>query len=268
MSRMVNLSRSVPMKALAVFTAVMAAAAISATAASQAGEPLAVAPSEGSQFTTVAVSGSNCRTGTPSVGGALTGPPGTGSAIEGTPFQTAVVGTVFTVTPDAAGNWTASFTVPPFVPAGQYEVRAICKADPNAATGAEYQPRPFRVLAATAPTISVSPSQARAGQATRFTLSGTLCQGSNARVEARAFLRTPESIGQADEFVARETFLSDASGTWGGVLTLPATLRAGTYGIAAICEVEGRALFTYLPVPEVVLTTAAAPTPAPLRLTG
>jgi hypothetical protein len=159
-------------------------------------------------------------------------------------------------------------SVPPFVAPGQYEVRAICKADPNATTGAEYGPRPFSVLAATAPTISVSPREGRAGQQTRLTVSGTLCQGPDAQVDVRVFERTREEVGQADEFVARETFRPDANGQWSGVVTIPGTARAGTYGIAAICQVGGRQLFTYVPVPEVVLTTAAAPAPGIPRFTG
>jgi hypothetical protein len=73
-------------KATTLLATVVATWAISATAASQAGDPLTVAPTEGSQFTAVSVSGSNCRSGTPSVVGALTGPPGTGSEIEGHVF--------------------------------------------------------------------------------------------------------------------------------------------------------------------------------------
>lgn len=259
------LERAFPRKAAALLAALVAVGALAATASSQAGEPLTVSPGEGSQFTEVTVSGSNCRTGSPSVVGALTGPPGTGTQIEGTPFQTAVVGTVFTATPDAAGTWTAAFTVPPFVPPGPYEVRAICKTDPNATTGAEYRPRPFTVLAATAPTISVSPREGRAGQETRLTVSGTLCEGDDARVEVRVFLRTPESVGQADEFVARGTFRPDAAGAWSGVVTIPAAARPGTYGVAATCTVGGRDLFTYLPVPDVVVKTAAPGAP---RFTG
>ena len=104
-------------------------AAITATASSAAGEPLALAPTQGSQFTEVTVSGSNCGAGTPSVTGALTGPPGTGSPIEATPFQTAVV--VFTATPDAGGDWRAHFNVPPFISGGEYRVRTTCKSEPT-----------------------------------------------------------------------------------------------------------------------------------------
>jgi hypothetical protein len=178
-----------------------------------------------------------------------------------------VVGTVFTATPDATGNWTATFTVPPFVAAAQYEVRAICKADPNATTGVEYQPGPFTVLASTAPTISVSPREGRAGRETPLTVSGTLCQGPDAQVEVRVFLRTPESVG-GGEFVARGTFPPDADGAWSGVVTIPATARAGTYGVAATCEVGGREPFIYLPTPEIVLTVATAPPPVTPRFTG
>ncbi len=250
-------------KATILLMALASMAAISAKAFSQAGEPLTVAPTQGGQFTAVTVSGSNCGAGTPSVIGALTGPPGTGSAIEGTPFQTAVA--VFTATPDAGGNWVASFTVPPFIPGGDYQVRPICKSDPNAATGAEYQPRPFGVLAGTSPTISVSPGQARAGQEVRLAVSGTLCQGPDAAVRARVFERVPESRG-GDDFVASATFRPDAAGTWSGTVTIPATAPAGTYGVGATCQVGGTDLFNYVPVPEVVLTAAAVPTP-PRRIT-
>ncbi len=247
-------------KAAILLTAVTSTAIITPTAFSQAGEPLTVSPTEGTQLTSVTVSGSDCGAGMPSVSGALTGPPGTGSAIEGTPFQTAVA--VFTATPDAGGNWTASFTVPPFIPAGEYQVRAICKSDPNAPTGVEYEPRAFRVLASTSPTISVSPREARAGQELRLAVSGTLCQGPGAVAEVRVFERVPESRG-GDDFVARATFRADAEGTWSGNVAIPATARPGTYGVGATCVVAGDALFNYLPVPEVVLTAAAAPRQVP-----
>lgn len=247
-------------KAVILLTALASTALISGKALSQAGAPLTVTPTQGTQFTSVNVTGSNCAAGAPSVTGALTGPPGTGSSIEGTPFQTAVA--VFTATPDASGNWTASFAVPPFLPAGEYLVRAICKLDPNAPTGVEYQPRPFRVLPATSPTISVSPRQAPAGQAVRLTVSGTLCEGPDAVVDVRVFERVPESRG-GDDFVANAMFRPDAEGTWSGNVTIPATAPAGTYRVGATCMVGGNALFNYVPVPEVVLSTAAVPVQKP-----
>lgn len=270
MSVVVHLFKSALAKKAAILLAALAGAMTVTGAVGQVGSPLTVTPIQGSQLTDVVVSGSDCRGGSPSsVVGALAGPPGTGSRIEGTPFETAAVGSVFTATPDAGGNWTASFTVPPFIAAGQYEVRAICKSDPNASTGAEYQPRPFTVLAATSPELSVSPREARAGQDVRLSVSGTLCLGPEAVVDVGVFERVPESVGAADEFVARATFRPNPQGVWEGSLLIPARARPGTYGVGATCERGGVPRFNYLPVPNVVLTAAAVPTQAPrLTLTG
>ena len=256
-------------KAAAVVLAVSVSTALATMAAGQAGEPLTVTPTQGAQLTEVTVSGSNCRGGTPSaVSGALIGPPGTGAAIEGTPFQSAVVGTVFTPSPDSAGAWTATFVVPPYVAAGQYEVQAICKASGDAPSGVAYQPRPFTVLAAaSSPVFSVSPRTARAGQAVPLMVSGTLCLGPDAEVVIDVFERVPESQG-SDQPLVRERFRPDAQGSWSGTVTVPATARAGTYGVAALCF-RRQLLFIYSPTVDVVLTGATVPTPAPrISLTG
>lgn len=257
-------------KAVGLLVAMAATASLTTTAFSQAGEPLTVTPTQGAQLTEVTVSGSNCRGGNPSsVAGALVGPPGTGSVIEGTPFQSAVAGTVFTPTVDGNGNWTATFVVPPYIDAGEYQVRAICKASANATTGAEYQPRPFTVLAAAAsPVLSVSPREARAGQAVTLNVSGTLCVGPNAEAQVEVREEVPESQA-GDQPLLAATFRPDAQGSWSGTVTIPATARAATYRVGAFCQRGGQLLFIYSPVAKVVLTRAAAPTPAPrISLTG
>ena len=166
------------------------------------------------------------------------------------------------------GGVRAEVIVPPYVPAGQYEVRAICKTSPNAATGAEYQPRPFTVLAATPPVFTVTPREARAGQAVRLTVSGTLCQGPNAEAQVDVFERVPESQA-SDEPLVRGTFRPDAHGSWSGTITIPGTAGAGTYGGGASCLRGGQLLLIYSPTVDVVLIGAPAPTPAPrISLTG
>lgn len=79
----------------------------------------------------------------------------------------------------------------------------------------------------------------------------------------RVFERVPESMGDADEFVADARFQPDAGGAWTGTVPIPATAPAGTYGVGATWEVSGTVLFNYLPVPEVVLTPATAPAAVP-----
>jgi hypothetical protein len=209
------------------------------------GEPFTVSPAEGGPFTVVAVSGANCTEGpAPFVAGTVVGSPEVG------------VITQFTATPDATGAWAATFTVPPNKPAGAYEVTAVCKTDPGQMAGDAYGNQPFTVLAGEAATMTVSPRSATAGQDVTVTVSGTLCRGPAATVDVGIFLRLPEEIADADEFVARGPATPDADGNWSTQLTIPATAGPGTYGVGAQCIVGGDQFFLY-PVLDIVLSGQA-----------
>jgi hypothetical protein len=231
--------------------ALVAAVGITGTAAvagaAQPGAPFTVSPSEGAPFTVVDVSGAGCTAGpAPTVIGTVVGSPEVGTI------------TQFTATPDAAGDWATTFTVPPNKPAGPYEVTATCKTDPGQIDGLPYVNQPFTVLAGEAATLTVSPRSATAGTDVVVSVSGTLCRGEGATVDVGIFRRVPEEFAEADEFVARTTATPDAAGNWSSELTIPASSGAGTFGVGAQCFVGGAQFFLY-PTVDVVLSAAAAP---------
>lgn len=218
------------------------------------GEPFAVSPNEGGPFTVVNVSGANCTDGPePTVTGTVVGSPDVGVVAQ------------FTATPDANGDWEAMFTVPPNKPAGPYEVTATCLTDPNQLDGDAYENQPFTIIEGEPATMTVSPRSAQAGEDVTVTVSGTLCRGEDAAVDVGIFLRVPEEIGEADEFVARTTATPDAEGNWVAQLTIPASIEPGTYGVGAQCLVAGLQFFLYEPVdvvlsePEVAAPVTRAP---------
>ena len=214
------------------------------------GEPFTVSPNQGDPFTVVDVSGANCMDGpAPSVTGTVVGSPDVGVVAQ------------FTATPDANGDWAATFTVPPNKPAGPYEVTATCRTDPNQAEGDAYGNQPFTIVEGEAATMAVSRRSAQAGADVTVTVSGTLCRGEDAAVDIGIFVRVPEEFGEADEFVARATSSPDAEGNWAAQLTIPASTAPGTYGVGAQCIVAGSQFFLYETV-DVVLSAPEAP-PAP-----
>lgn len=212
-----------------------------AGAAAQQPPPVVVSPSQGPPFTVVTVSGANCTGSSPSVVGELESPAGD-SQPGGTGAIPGASGVFFTTTPDAAGLWTDSFTVPPVVSPGQYRVVAHCGPDSNTQP-VEYAPQPFEVLAGGSASMSVSPTQAPAGVDVVLDVSGTLCQGSAPEVDVRVHLAGSEEGG---EFVARAFFTPDSEGNWSGQVTIPAG-PAATYAVGAVCNVEGQQFFIYLP---------------------
>jgi len=111
------------------------------------GEPFTVSPDQGGPFTVVDVSGANCTDGpAPSVSGTVVGSPDVGVVAQ------------FTATPDANGEWAATFTVPPNKPAGPYEVTATCMTDPNQAGGDAYGNQPFTIVQGEAATMHCAPT--------------------------------------------------------------------------------------------------------------
>ena len=208
------------------------------------GEPFSVSPSQGAPFTVISVSGANC------VGQSaaaeledLTGddrPGGTG-AIPG-------ANVIVFATPDGAGNWSGSITVPPVVAAGQYRVVASCGPD-------TYAPQLFEVLAGDLASMSVSPTQATVGTDVVISVSGTLCRGTNAQVD----VGIPDESKGADEFIAREFVTPDSEGTWSAQLTIPATTPPGSYVVAGQCSAGNRPFFFYLPPPTIELLVVLGP---------
>jgi hypothetical protein len=232
----------------------MAGLVVSATvgAAAAPGDAFSVSPGEGGPFTVVDVSGADCLEGSaPSVAGTVVGAPEIG------------VVTQFTATPDENGDWAATFTVPPNKPAGQYQVTATCTTDPDQPSGADYAHQPFTILAGEAGTMTVSPLTARAGADVTVTASGTLCRGDDPAVDVGIFVRVPEDVGDADEFVARTTAVPDDQGNWTTQLTIPATAGPGTYGLSAQCIIAGVQFFLYKPI-DVTLSPTPAPPATPL----
>jgi hypothetical protein len=222
----------------------LASLALTGTSSGQAGQPISVSPTEGMAFTQVSVSGGGCLKGPSSVvGGRLFAPNGAESSV------------VIDTTPNSAGNWTTTFTVPPDLPAGQYTIRATCRQNPNDPGGDAYQPGPFRILQSPRPVFRVSPTQATAGQAVVLSVSGTLCRGAQAEVDAGVFALGTE---EADEFVDRRSFTPDAQGNWSGQLTMPASASPGRYRTFAGCNIGGRQLFIYPDKPSVVLSARGA----------
>jgi len=232
----------------------MAGLVASATvgAAAAPGDAFTVSPSEGGPFTVVDVSGADCSDGeAPSVAGTVVGSADVG------------VVTQFTATPDENGDWAATFTVPPNKPAGAYQVTATCKTDPDQPSGADYANQPFTILAGEAGTMTVSPLTAQAGADVTVTASGTLCRGDDPTVDIGIFVRVPEDIADADEFVARTTAVPDDQGNWTTQLTIPATAAPGTYGVSAQCVLAGVQFFLYGTV-DVTLSPAQAPPATPI----
>jgi hypothetical protein len=224
------------------------------------GEPFTVSPSQGAPFTEVTASGANCPPAGASVAAELedlTGddaPGGTGG------IPGAFIG--FFTTPDAGGNWSGTFTIPPIVTAGQYRVVARCTETDV------YGPQPFEVLPGELASISVSPTRATAGTDVVLNVSGTLCRGADAQVDVRIERAVGEEAA-ADDPVAREFFTPDSAGSWSGQITIPATTPPGTYLVGAQCFVGGQQFFIYLPPPTIELAAVPAqPVPAPARFTG
>jgi hypothetical protein len=212
------------------------------------GEPFTVSPNQGDPFTVVNVSGANCADGpAPLIAGTVVGSPDVGVVAQ------------FTATPDANGDWVATFTVPPNKPAGPYEVTATCMTDPNQAGGNDYGNQPFTILQGQPATMTVSPRDAQAGEGVTVTVSGTLCRGENAVVDIGIFVRVPEELGEADEFVARATSSPATDGGWASQLTIPAASAPGTYGVGAQCIVAGFQFFLYDTVDIVLSAPEAAP---------
>lgn len=219
-----------------------------AAGAIEPGAPITVAPGEGPPFTVVTVSGADCTDGpSPSVAGMVLGSPDVGAI------------TFFVATPDEAGAWTASFTVPPNQPAGPYEVAVECKTDPGALEGVPYATGTFTILQGEEATMTVSPLTGRAGTDLTVTASGTLCRGPDATIDLRAFVQGTE---EADEFVARATATPAADGTWTGQLTIPDT-QPVTYGVSGLCSINGQAFVLYA-MADVVVSPAEAPPARPL----
>ncbi len=222
----------------------------------QAGQAVTVSPSSGAAFTVVTVAGSGCTGSDPRVSGTLVGPPEIGSP----------PGSFFQVLPSPSGDWTGTFTVPPFVPPGQYEVATICSDNPSDPSGHAYLPHPFTVLEpGVPPTLTVSPQRATAGTNVTLDVAGTLCRGPEPMVDVRVLLRVPEEFaGQAD--AARAVLTPDAGGDWAGQVTIPASAPAGTYGVGVQCSIRGGLqFFIYQPTPNVTLVPAAVPAP-PVQL--
>jgi hypothetical protein len=245
--RRVRVGAAVAVTAVGLF----GAAAVAGPGA--AGEPFTVSPGEGEPFQVIDVSGANCSEGSqPTVFGLVVGSPEVGVVTE---FAAAV---------DENGDWAATFTVPPNKPVGQYVVTATCKTDPSAPTGVDYQDQPFTILTGEVGTMTVSPRTAQAGQDVVVTVAGTQCRGLGTSVDIGAFLRQPEELGDADEFVARATAVPDPDGNWTTELTIPASTSPGTYGVGAQCIDEGFQVFVYQTV-DVVLSAphTGQPSPAP-----
>jgi hypothetical protein len=237
-----RLSRSLSIVASIAFVAALTAVT---SGAITPGEAFSISPSQGAPFTVIAVAGANC------IGQAvhaeledLTGddlPGGTGAIPAANVFVVA--------TPDGAGNWSATITVPPVVAAGQYRVVASCGTD-------AYAPQPFQVQAGDLASISVSPTTATTGTDVLVNASGTLCRGAGAQADVGIF----EAGAQSDDFVARMVVAPDGTGSWSAQLVLPATTPAGTYRVGVQCNVAGRQFFLYVPPPTIQLLALAAPT--------
>jgi hypothetical protein len=249
-------------KALPWFVALGGSAALGVAALSGVavgavtpGEPFSVSPSQGAPFTVVAVSGANCTGPSPSVIAELVSATG--------PIPGADV--VVFATPDVNGDWSDSFTIPPVVAPGQYQVVARCLPDQFDPQPVEYGPQPFEVLPDGLASMSASPTRAVAGTDVVLAVSGTLCRGADAIVDLRVELASAQV---ADEPVARGMFTPDAEGSWSGQVTVPATATAGTYIVGTQCRVSGQPFFLYVPPPELELVQPAVPVPARPTFTG
>jgi hypothetical protein len=131
-----------------------------------------------------------------------------------------------------------------------------------------YAPQPFEVLPGELASISVSPTRATAGTDVVLNVSGTLCRGADAQVDAR-IERAEEEPAVPDEPVARALFTPNSAGSWSAQITIPATTPAGTYIVGTQCLIGDRQFFIYLPPPPIELAAVPArPVPAPPRLTG
>lgn len=244
---MPGLSRHGARLSLILAMAAAALVVLAGGARSQAGQPLTVSPPEGAAFTVVTVSGGDCAGTSPFVNAFLfrVG----GDSVAGASFQ---------VVPDGGGDWAGSFTVPPGVAPGAYEVRATCFPDDSQA-GEDYQPEPFTVLASeTQPVLTVSPRQAEAGRDVVLSAAGTLCRGEDAGIRVLVSLEG----GDPDEFPAQAEVEPDAEGDWSLQLTIPGSTPPGTYQVAAICSLGSETFFSYLPAPTIVLTSSATTPPA------
>ena len=149
------------------------------------------------------------------------------------------------LTVPATGPGTSPFHV---VTAGQYRVVAGC--GPVA-----YSPQPFEVLAGELASMSVSPTQATAGDDVVVSVSGTLCRGENAQADVRIF----DTGAQSDADIARVFVTGDSAGNWSGQLTLSGTTPAGRYLVGTQCVIDSRQFFLYLPPPTFVLVLVVSP---------
>jgi hypothetical protein len=222
---------------------------------SQPQDPFVVSPGQGPPFTVVNVSGANCLGPAPSVVGELESAAG---AIPG-------ANAVFFVTPNAGGEWSDAFTVPPVVAPGTHRVVARCLPDQFNPQPVEYAPQPFEVLADGRAAMSVSPQQAAVGRDVELSVSGTLCRGTAPQVDVRVELAESQ---EADEFIARGFFTPDANGDWSGQVVVPAATDPVTFIVTAVCNLADRQFFIYLPPVEVHVVRPAVPVTGSPTFTG
>ena len=245
--------------AMVAGVAVVAALSVVTSSAITPGDPFTLSPGQGAPFTVVTASGANC----PPAGANvlveledLTGdemPGGTGG------IRGAFVG--FFTSPDASGNWSGSFTIPPVVPAGQYRVTARCTI-----TDA-YAPQPFEVLAGDLASISVTPTRATAGTDVAVTVSGTLCRGEGAEVDVRIEFGGGEETAGRDP-VARVLVTPDSAGSWSTQVIIPAATPAGRFLVGVQCFVGNQQFFIYSPPPTFDLEAPERVVVVTPRLTG